>query len=72
MTLKLIEVDDIAAGMIIYYKWQHLASPIGPYKVKLVSRDRTGPYAILNNSEGDRRISLADDEDYGPLSVYTE
>lgn len=70
MPLKPIDVDDLAVGMHIYYKWQNLASAIGPCTVKILSRDHTGPYAILHTSEGDRRISLADDEDYGPLSAY--
>lgn len=69
--MELIDVDELRKGMVIYYKWATLASSIGPCTVEHVSRDHTGPYVLLKHANGDRRISLADDEDYGPLSVYT-
>ena len=69
-TLPEIDSSTLQPGMVISYRYGKLDTVFGPFKVKLVSRDHNGPYAILIKDRDDRRISLADDEDYGSLHIY--
>jgi hypothetical protein len=67
-----IEANGLIAGLKVHYKYD-LTSLYGPFKVMKTFRDHEGAKVLLRDSNGnDRSIALADDEDYGSLSFYTE
>jgi hypothetical protein len=67
-----IDSGAVTTGQTVYFKYD-LTALSGPYKVVKTYRDHEGAKVLLRDSEGNERpITIADDEDYGALSFYTE
>lgn len=72
--LRSIDHDELTTGMTgVYYRWSKRWEDqvTGPFKVKLRSRGHEGEWVDLQSDKlGDRRVLLADDEDYGHPTFY--
>lgn len=77
MKLNPIDHSDLTSGTAVYYGYTlKMREPTGPFKVKMRSRDHSGEFVMLTTKDDDgtvddRRVSLADDEDYGLPIFYT-
>jgi thioredoxin reductase len=66
-----IDHDDLSKGAKVFYKYaKEEGDPRGPVTVKLRSRDHEGSFVIVTFGSDERKLYLADDEDYGALSFY--
>lgn len=71
---KPLDHAGVFTGQTIYYRYEasNLSDLYGPFKVVRSFRDHEGSKLSIRDEEGNERpISLADDEDYGALCLYT-
>lgn len=62
---------QLTKGKRVWYHYQRIGTLLmGPFTVDNVGRGVDGPSVLLSGAGGDRRVSLADDEDYGLPLFY--